>query len=75
MSSMRDVVGLRVPYSKSHSQYQTEFEPATGTVWGYFNPRGTPCFSLGLLKDIREHDSALAVNGGHVDVNGVPSKG
>jgi DSF synthase len=74
MSSMRDVVGLRVPYSKTHAQYQTEFEPATGTVWGYFNPRGTPCFSLGLLKDIREHDSALAVNGGHVDVNGVPSK-
>ena len=74
MSNMRDVVGLRVPYGKAHSQYQTEFEPATGTVWGYFNPKGTPCFSLGLLKDIREHDSALAVNGGLVDVNGVPSK-
>jgi len=74
MSSMRDVVGLRMGYGNTKSQYQTEFEPATGTVWGYFNPRGTPCFSLGLLKDIREHDSALAVNGGHVDVNGIPSK-
>jgi DSF synthase len=74
MSNMRDVVGLRVPYGKAKSQYQTEFDPATGTVWGYFNPRGTPCFSLGLLKDIREHDAALAVNGGYADVNGVPSK-
>jgi DSF synthase len=74
MSNMNDVVGLRVPYSKAGSQYFTEFEPATGTVWGYFNPKGTPCFSLGLLKDIRNHDSALAVNGGYVDVGGVPSK-
>ena len=74
MSNMNDVIGLRVPYSKAGSQYFTEFEPATGTVWGYFNPKGTPCFSLGLLKDIRNHDSALAVNGGYVDVGGVPSK-
>ena len=74
MSNMRDVVGLRVPYGRAKSQYQTEFDPATGTTWGYFNPRGTPCFSLGLLKDIREHDAALAVNGGYADVNGVPSK-
>jgi len=74
MSNMRDVVGLRLPYSKAHSQYYTEFDPATGTVWGYFNPKGTPCFSLGLLKDIRNHDCALAVNGGHVEVGGVPSK-
>lgn len=74
MSNMRDVVGLRVPYGKLNSQYFTEFDPATGTAWGYFNPRGTPCFSLGMLKDIRDHDSALAVNGGHIEAAGVPSK-
>ena len=50
---------------QANSQYETEFEPATGTLWGYFNPRqGAPCFSLGLLKDIREHDHELAANGG-----------
>ena len=32
--------------------------------------RWTACFSLGLLKDIRLHDSALAVNGGQVEVGG-----
>lgn len=74
MSNMSDIVGLRVPYSKTNSQYLTEFDPATGTVWGYFNPKGTPCFSLGLLKDIRTHDNALALNEGHVDVCGVTSK-
>ena len=70
MSNMNDAVGLRVPYGKVNSQYQTEFEPGSGTIWGYFNPRGTACFSLGLLKDIRTHDNALAVNGGHIDVEG-----
>jgi len=70
MSNMRDVLGLRLPYGKATSQYLTEFEPATGTIWGYFQPKGTPCFSLGLLKDIRQHDSALAANGGRVEVGG-----
>ena len=74
MSNLRDAVGLCLPYGKANSQYETEFEPATGTVWGYFKPRGTACFSLGLLKDIRAHDSALAVNGGQVEVAGQLSK-
>ena len=34
MSNMHDVIGLRIPYGKAGSQYVTEFEPATGTVWG-----------------------------------------
>src|SRR5688572_12438045 len=69
MSNLHDAVGLRVPYGNT-AQYDTEFEPAIGTVWGYFNPKETPCFSLGLLKDIRAHDSALAANGGKVDIGG-----
>lgn len=70
MSNMQDASGLRVRYGKQGSQYETEFEPATGTVWGYFNPRGTACFSLGLLKDIRAHDGALAQNGGRIELEG-----
>src|SRR5688572_23633603 len=70
MSNMHDAVGLCMPYGKVKAQYETEFEPANGTIWGYFNPRGTACFSLGLLKDIRAHDEALASNGGCVDIGG-----
>ena len=71
MSNMCDAVGLCVPYGRSNSQYQTEFEPATATTWGYFNPRGTACYSLGLLKDILSHDEKLTANAGHVEVEGV----
>src|SRR6185295_10884329 len=74
MSNMREVAflrnGLRTPYGKTNTQFDSEFDPSTGTIWGYFNPRGTPCFSLGLLKDIRVHDSLLETNAGHVQFEG-----
>jgi len=71
MSNLRDTVGLCIPLSDSNSQYQTEFEPSTGILWGYLNPReGTPCFSLGMLREIAAHDEAFAANNGRVQVNG-----
>ena len=70
MSNMSDTIGLRLPYGDSRRQIETEFEPANGTLWGYMNPTGTPCFSLGLLKDIRRHDSELAASGGNLEING-----
>jgi hypothetical protein len=70
MSNLRDAMGLCLPYGKANSQYQTEFEPATGTIWGYFNPPGTPCFSLSLLKDIGAHDEPLAMKQGRVEIDG-----
>lgn len=71
MSNMNDVVGLRVPYGRANTQYQTEFEPATQTVWSHFNPKGTACFNLGLLKDMRAHDEWLATNRGSIEIEGV----
>jgi DSF synthase len=70
MSNMNDAMGLRIAYGNTNGQFDTEYEPATGTIWGYFNPRGTPCFSPAMLRDIRLHDSALAVNRGKVEIAG-----
>jgi DSF synthase len=70
MSNMHDAVGLCVPYGRPDSPYETEFEPATGTVWTYFNPQGVACYSLGLLKAMCAHDERLAANGGRVDIEG-----
>jgi DSF synthase len=71
MSNMFDAVGLCIPYGRENSQYETEFEPATGTLWGYFNPQdGVPCYSLKLLKDILEHDQKLVANNCHVELDG-----
>jgi DSF synthase len=70
MSNMRDAVGLCVPYGRANSQYETEFEPASGTAWGYFNPKGISCYSLGLLKDLYAHDQQLAASRGKVEIDG-----
>jgi DSF synthase len=66
MNAMTDVAHLRLPYGRVGSQYEVEFDPEYGTLWGFFNPSGTPCFSLGLLNDIRAHDSTLQLNSGKV---------
>jgi len=70
MSNMNDAVGLRLPYGNPDGQFYTEFDPSSGTLWGYMNPHGNPCFSLGLLKDIREHDAMLQANGGMLEIGG-----
>jgi len=73
MSDMRDATGLRGT-CKTYSEVQYEFEPATGTVWGYMNQRGNPCFNLGLLKDLRAFGGDLTANGGHVEFDGAMHK-
>jgi DSF synthase len=70
MSNLCDVIGLRMSYGKPDSQYQTEYEAATDTIWGYFKPHDATCFSVGLLQDIAAHDAALAAKGGHLEIEG-----
>jgi len=72
MSNMNDAMGLRMRYGNTNTngQFDTEYDPTSATVWGFMNPKGNPCFSLALLKEIREHDAALEANGGVITVEG-----
>ncbi len=70
MSNLKDAVGLRAGYGDPRSEFVTEYDESTGTAWGWMSPRGTPCFTLGLLKDIRAHDAALERSGGCVEIDG-----
>jgi DSF synthase len=70
MSNLREAVGPRIACGSPAAQYRSEFEPATGTLWTAFHPRGTACFSLGLLKDMREHDRGLIEGAGTVLAGG-----
>jgi DSF synthase len=67
---MHDAVGLCIPCSEPGSPYESAFEPALGTVWTYLNPKGLPCYSLGLLKAMCAHDERLVANGGRIEVEG-----
>jgi len=68
--NMNDAMGLRMRYGNANGQFDTEYDPTSATAWGFMNPKGNPCFSLALLKDIREHDAALEANGGVITVEG-----
>ena len=73
MSDMCAATGLRGSI-KAYSDVQYEFEPATGTIWGYMNQRGNPCFNLGLLKDLRSFGGELTANSGHIEFEGAMHK-
>ena len=73
MSDMCDATGLRGSCG-TYSDVQFEFEPAAGTIWGYMNQRGNPCFNLGLLKDLRAFGSDLTANSGHLEFEGAMHK-
>ena len=73
MSNMGDVAGLRAVW-KELAESEYEFEPATGTLWGYMRQRGNPCFNLALLKEIRAVGNELTANSGHIDFEGAMHK-
>ncbi len=70
MSAGQGSPDIGVVYGDAGSQYQTWFDPERATIWGYFNPRGIPCFSLDLLRDIGAHDGPLVANGGRIEIEG-----
>ena len=70
MSNMQDVIGLRLPYGPTRHEVDSEFEPATGTIWGYTKPKGTPCFTLSLLKDMYSLVAEIAEDKGRVNLHG-----
>ena len=73
MSDMSDATGLRGT-CRTYAEVEYEYEPAAGTVWGYMNQRGNPCFNLGLLKDLRAFGGELTANSGHVEFEGAMHK-
>ena len=69
MSDMSEAIGLRAAW-KTLAESEYEFDPGTGTLWGYMRPRGNPCFNLALLKEIRSVGGELTANSGHIDFEG-----
>jgi DSF synthase len=69
MNQMTEVSNLRLALG-TQGQLDLEYEPGTAALWTFMNPRGTPCFSLGLLNDIRSHDAELERSKGCLSLAG-----
>jgi DSF synthase len=70
MIDMQDAAERSGNSWKRLAETEYEFEPATGTLWGYMSQRGNPCFNLALLKDIRSVGNELTANSGHIEYQG-----
>jgi DSF synthase len=70
MSDSFTPAGPRIRHRTREDGY-SEFDPATGTLWGFMSPRGIPCLNLRLLNDIRNFDQEFAANACHLEWHGV----
>ncbi len=73
MNAMQEAKGLKGP-CRSYAEVQYDFDPASGTIWGWMNQRGNPCFNLSLLKDLRAFGGDLTANSSHVEFEGAMHK-
>src|SRR6266496_4670477 len=53
-------------FRRHYKQIEVRFDPEHATAWIYLKPSGAPCFNLGMLEELRAHDSAIESCGGRV---------
>lgn len=57
---------LTAQRSLNLTDYETEYDPEYGILWGFMNPQAAPSVTLKLLEDVRAHDRLFESNGGRV---------
>lgn len=53
-------------FRRHYKQIEVRFDPEHAIAWTYMKPSGAPCFNLGMLEELRAHDSAIESCGGRV---------
>ena len=61
---------LAVQRSLKLTEFETEYDPEDGILWGFYNPQAGPKITLKLLEDVRKHDRLFESNGGRVFYEG-----
>src|SRR2546421_11426631 len=59
-------------FRRQYKQIEVRFDPEHATAWTYMKPSGAPCFNLGMLEELRAHDSAIESCGGRAPDKGDP---
>ena len=53
-------------FQRQYKQIEVRFDPEHAIAWTYMKPSGAPCFNLGMLEELRAHDSTIESCGGRV---------
>jgi len=66
MNAPVDFKAIEGMFRRHYKQIEVRFEPEHAVAWTYMKPSGAPCFNLGMLEELRAHDSAIESCGGRV---------
>ncbi|HYS58041.1 MAG TPA: crotonase/enoyl-CoA hydratase family protein, partial [Burkholderiales bacterium] len=66
MNAPVDFKAIEGMFKYHYKQIEVRFDPEYAIAWTYMKPTGAPCFNLGMLEELRVHDSAIESCGGRV---------
>ena len=66
MNAPVDIKAMEAMFQRKYRQIEVRFDPEHAVAWTYLNPSGVPCFNLGILDELRAHDSAIEASGGRL---------
>ena len=66
MNAPVELKAIEGMFKRHYKQIEVRFDPEHAVAWTYMKPSGAPCFNLGMLEELRAHDSAIESCGGRV---------
>ena len=66
MNSPVDFKAIEGMFQRQYKQIEVRFDAEHAVAWTYMKPSGAPCFSFGMLEELRAHDSTIESNGGRL---------
>ena len=66
MNAPVDFRAIEGMFKYHYKQIEVRFDPEYAIAWTYMKPTGAPCFNLGMLEELRAHDSAIESCGGRL---------
>ncbi len=70
MNAPVDFRAIEGMFQRKYHQIEVRFDPERAVAWTYMKPSGAPCFNLGMLEELRAHDSAIESCGGRLPFKG-----
>ena len=66
MNAPVDIKAMQGVFQSKYDQIEVRFDPEHAVAWTYMKPSDAPCFNLGMLEELRAHESAIESCGGLV---------
>jgi DSF synthase len=70
MNAPVDYNAIEGMFQRRYNQIEVKFDSEHAVAWTFLKPSGVPCFNLGLLNELRAHDSAIEGSGGRLMYKG-----